>query len=275
MLSDINLNKTEIKHILKEVKCISGFDFSEYAHSFIKRITEQFMISNNIFSDVDLIYRINKSEGFVGQFLEAVFVPQTELFRDAEMWNFLQEKIIPKLVSKKEFKIHLPYSKGGEELYSLLYILNKFDSSNIKINVTAVTDKHLKVIKKGEFSPKQTKSSVKNIELLKSAVDSDEIFTETNNKFSVKHNFIGEITFETCEFFKGRYISEFDLILFRNSMIYFNSALKEKSIKTIIRSLKKGAYLIIGEKETTGAESSKKLKRVDKNVSIYKKKSFA
>ncbi len=42
-MSDINLKSTELKHILKEVKCITGFDFSEYAYSFIKRRIELLM----------------------------------------------------------------------------------------------------------------------------------------------------------------------------------------------------------------------------------------
>jgi len=274
-MSDINLKSTDLSHILKEVKCITSFDFSEYAHTFIKRRTERLMFANKINTVADLIYRINQSEGFVGQFLETVFVPQTEFFRDPEMWNFLERKILPKLTNKKELSIHLQYSTSGEELFSLLFILSKFDTSNVSITLTAVTDKHLNSIKGAEFNATHIKTSVKNIELLDSAIDSDDVFIEKNNIISVKHKFKGKISYETCAFFKGKYFSEFDLVFFRNSMLYFNSELKEKALQTAIRSLKKGAYIFIGEKETIGNESGKKLKQVSKNLSIYKKKTFA
>ena len=274
-MSDINLKPTELLHILKEVKCITGFDFSEYAYSFIKRRTELLMHANKISSEADLIYRINQSKGFAGQFLETVFVTQSEFFRDSEMWNYIESKILTKLVGKKELNIHLPYSTSGEELFTLLFILSKFDTAKVKITVTAVTDKHLSFIKKGEFNAGHIKASVKNIELLDSAIDSDDVFTETKKLISVKHNFKGQIIYETCEFLKGEYFSEFDLIFFRNTMLYFNSELKEKMLKKVIRSLNKGAFLFIGEKETIGNESGKKLKQVVKNLSIYKKKTFA
>lgn len=273
-MSDINLKPTELLHILKEVKCITGFDFSEYANSFIKRRTELLMYANKITSEADLIYRINQSEGFAGQFLETIFIPQSELFRDAEMWNYLESKILTKLIGKKELNIHLPYSTSSEELFSLLFILSKFDTTKVKITVTAVTDKHLSLIKKGEFNAVHVKASVKNLELLDSAIDSDDIFSENKKLISVKHNFEGNIIYETCDFLKGDYFSEFDLIFFRNSMLYFNAELKEKMLKTVIRSLKKGAFLFIGEKETIGNESGKKIKQVVRNLSIYKKKTF-
>jgi chemotaxis protein methyltransferase CheR len=274
-MSAVNLKSSDIKHILKEVKCNTGIDFSEYAFCFIKRRTELFMFENKIISVTDLIYKLNKSPVIAGNFLDTIFIPPSELFRDAEVWNYIEKDILPKLITKKDIKIHFAYATGGEELYSFLYILNNFYSENIKICVTAVTEKHLSVIKKGEFSLQHLKASQKNIEILESAVDSDDIFIKNKDVYTIKSNYKGELIFNTCNFFKEVFISEFDIVFFRNSMIYFNNELKDKSLKMVLRSLKKTGILLIGEKELLNEESGKKFKRINKTMSIYKKKTFS
>lgn len=270
---EINLQISELKNMLKEVHCITGINCSQYAFSFIKRRTELFMKSNKVVSDIDFIYKINKSPGFAGQFLETVFVPNSELFRDAEMWNFLESKLLPKFSGKKNINIMMPYCTGGRELYSLLYILKENpDSSNITITVSSVTDVHLKRIKSGKFNNNDIKASVKNIEMLNSAKDTDDIFYHKNKSYRVKNDFKGQLNFEVCDFFKGIYISDFDIVICRNSFIYFNTELQEKVIKTITRSLKKGGYLIIGASETLDETEKRKYKQINKELSIYKKK---
>ncbi len=272
-MSEINLTKPELKNMLKEVHCITSINYSQYAFSFIKRRTELFMNSNKIISDIDFIYKINKSPGFAGQFLETVFVPDSEFFRDAEMWNFLENKLLPKFSGKKNIKIHLPYCTGGKELYSLLYILNENPGNlNISIMVSAVTDVHLKRIKSGKFDYPDIKVSVKNIELLNSANNSEDIFHHSNKSYKVKNDFKGQLNFEVCDFFNNKYFSDFDIIICRNSFIYFNKELHEKAVKTITRSLKKGGYLIIGANETIGDPEKRKYKKINKVLSIYKKK---
>lgn len=273
---EMNLTKSELTNMLKEVHCITGIDYSQYAFSFIKRRTELFMNSNKVISDTDFIYKINKSPGFAGQFLETVFVPDSELFRDPEMWNFLESKLLPKFSGNKNIKIFLPYSTGAKELYSLLYILNKnIDTSNITITVSSVTDVHLKRMESAKFTDQDIKVSVKNIELLNSANDSDDVFNSKDMSYRIKNDFNGQVNFEVCIFFDGKYLSDFDIVICRNSLIYFNSELQEKAIKTITRSLKKGGYLIIGASEIIGETGKRKYKQISKGLSIFKKKSIS
>ena len=192
------------------------------------------------------------------------------------MWNYLTEKILSKNNGSGKLKIHFPYSTGNEELYSLLFLLDQIkESENIEITVSAVTDVHLNKIKKAEFTQFQVKSSVKNIELLNYATDSDDIFKLNDKSFKAKNNFNGEIKYDICDFFKGKYINEFDIVFCRNNFIYFNSELQDKAMKVIGRSITKGGYLIIGACEALGENHKKKFKQINKPLSIYKKKSIA
>ncbi len=274
MVSEVNLRNLELKHILKEVQCLSGFDFSKYAYSFILRRTEQFMQINSIHSEADFIYKINKFTNVAGQFLDFVFAQQFELFRDAEVWNYLTNKILPKYTNRGKLTIHFPYIADGNELFSLLFILNNFSSEKIKIIVTGVTDNHISILKKECFTEKHIKNSTKNIELLSPPTDIEGVFNRNKDCISVINNFKGEIIYETCDFFNYKYLTEIDIVIFRNRMLNFNKELQEKVIKTIINSIKKGGYLLIGANEKIDCEIGKKLKKVDKNLSVFKKKIF-
>jgi len=274
-MSETNITSAELKNMLKEVYCITGLNFSEYSFSYLKRRTEVFLENNSIKSDTDFIYKVNKSAGFAGQYIEHIYVENSELFRDAEMWNFIETKILPKYSPKHTIKIWFPYSKDSKELYSLLYILgNKDTIFNVDLYVTAVTEKRLSEIKKGLFHSSDLKSSAKNIEILNSAVDADDVFISENGAYKVKNNFKGTVSYDHAEFISDEYISEFDMIFCRNAFIYFNEELQVKAEKLINRALKKGGYLFIGFCENLISENSK-YKQLSKDFSIYKKKTLS
>ncbi|NPA44792.1 MAG: hypothetical protein GXO49_04590 [Chlorobi bacterium] len=275
LISNINLQEPELRHILTEVKNITGFDFSLYSYGFIKRRTEYFMFKNNVFLETELIYRLNNSLNFAGAFVNNVFFQQYELFRDAEAWNYIDEKILPKLLKKSEIKIYFPFSSGTEDIYSFLFLLNRYKNENFHIFITGVTDKHILEIKKAVFSKNHVKASEKNIGLFNFTLDKDDVFISANENYKVKKEFKGTLHFNTCDFFKNQYLSEFDLVFFRNKMIFFNEELKAKALNFVVRSLKKGAYLILGEKERINTSAEKKIKQLHKGLSIYKRKTFS
>ncbi len=274
LISNINLSELELKHILAEIKCLTGFDFTSYSFNFIKRRVEFFMYQNNVSSESDLIYRINKSSVFPGLFLETVFFSSGELFRDAEVWNFFEKIIIPKLIKRNEINIHFPYSTGAEDIYSFLYMIRDFNTEQIKIHITGVTDKHITKIKQNVFTNTNVKLSEKNISLLNNIKGVDDIFISQNEKFKIETNFKGQFIYETCDFFKKQYLSEFDIVFFRNKMIFFNPELKDKALSSVVRSLKKGGFLVIGEKEAINKNSERIIKQVKKGISIFKRKTF-
>jgi chemotaxis protein methyltransferase CheR len=272
---DVSLSRIELKSILEEIYCITGINFSEYSFGFIKRRTEEFMHENNLKSDTDFIYRINKSAGLASQYLEKIFVANSEFFRDAEIWNYFETKLLAKSLSKKDFKVWIPYAKDAKELLSLLYILGKSgDSTHIHLLVSAVTDKHLSRIRNGRFSQTDIKHSLNNIDILNSALDQDDIFQIDNEVVELKHGFKGRIDYEVNNFINDEYVLEFDIIFLRNVFIYFDKELQKNAEKRVTRALKKGGYLFLGFCERLLYEQSK-YKQLNKGISIYKKKTFS
>jgi chemotaxis protein methyltransferase CheR len=272
---EMNLNTTELKNIWIEVENQTGIDYSQYAFSFMKRRTEIFMEKNQLFSDKEFIYRISTSKVMANSFKEEVFIPGMELFRDPEMWNYFTGTILPSFKNNDEIKIALPYITGPEELYSLLYTIGNHEKKlNVVIYVSITSERIKTAIEKGLFDEKQFNASVKNIELLNYARNSEDIFKRKDNVYQVKHNFKGSINYDAFSLFEYPYIDEFDIVICRNAMIFLNKELQAKAFKLIIKSIKKGKWLILGEKEKLDELHSNHFKQVQKALSIYKRKSF-
>jgi chemotaxis methyl-accepting protein methylase len=273
-MTELNLNTSALNKILNEINNHTGINFLEYSYGFIKRRTELFMIKNQIANESEFLYRVNKTAGFSEIFKDEVFLPPTELFRDPDIFNYLNNNIIPSLKVENEIKISLPYTTGSEELYSLLYTLSKNEKQyNISIYVSVVSEKLKPILEKGEFNEKQYNASLKNIELLKFASNPEDIFRRKEKTFTVKHNFSGNIIYDFHNLFHHNYIDEFDIVICRNCLIYFGKALQNKVVKTFSKSLKKGRWIILGEKENCEVIDNN-YKQVVKSLSIYKRKSY-
>ncbi len=272
-MSDSKLTISEVNQIYNKLKSISGFDFENYAFSFKMRKIISLMKAENVFTVGDFIYRLQNSENTVSEFVKSLFVPQSELFRDAELWNYLHEKNFPKLLLKESVKIHIPYCTAGEELYSLMYFLGLYKSTHVSVLVSHPLPENEGIIKNRIFLQKDLKACLKNIEMLDYIRNTEDVFTERTNYFKFNHFYRGNVDFK-CEIPENQqYISEFDMVLFRNRLIYYNENLQEDILRKVNVSLNKGGFLIVGEKEISGKFSGK-FKKMKSNLSVYKKKMF-
>ncbi|MCF6183215.1 MAG: hypothetical protein L3J56_01075 [Bacteroidales bacterium] len=272
-MSELKIFVPDVNQVYSEIKSLSDFDFIDYAFSFKRRRIILFMKTQKVFNVDDLIYRFNQSDKFVSDFVRFLFVPQTELFRDAELWNYLNEKIFPKLLLKKDVNIHIPCCTGGEEVYSLMFFLGLFQSSGVTITVSYPLSENENFIKNRKFNQQDLKKCVKNIELLNNVLNPEDVFIGQTNQMRINHFYRGNVNFKKEKIMNQQYISEFDLVLFRNRLIYFNEDLQSTVLPKINASIKKGGYLILGEKEILG-QMSGKFKKITSKLSVYKKRIF-
>jgi len=269
------LNNTELRSILTEIENHTGMNLSKYAVSFIKRRTELFMQKNQIASEKEFNYRLHTSNFLAESFKDELHISTSELFRDAEMWNYLADSIFSGYKPDQEIKIALPNSTGPEDLYSLIATLDKNEKKlNVGIYVSLVSETLKELMEKGQFTEKEFTSSVKNIEILNFVNNPEDIFKKKEQHRVVKHRWTGKINYDTNGVFDYPYIDEFDLIICRNQLIYYTKEAQSKAYKMFTKALKKGKWLILGEKERPDESNSGYYKQVHKTLSIYKRKSY-
>jgi len=269
------LTTQDIDQFIYAVKNVSEFDFSEYTRKSFKRRLEKVLIDNNMNLQT-LIKRLQNDREFLVKIINAITVNTTELFRDPKMWQSLRYQVLPELQNKKYINIWHAGCAGGQEVYSMLILLNEvglFDKT--KILATDINSEALKVARTGIYKYRFNIGYLDNFEKVinENPYNYDENYnvpyekyfninkdndTIQMNQFLIekpffrKHNLAvdGEIPF-----------AKFDIIICRNVIIYFNYDLQNKAFQLFYNSLFDKGYLFLGAHESILGPFSSKFKR--------------
>ena len=270
------LKISEFKKLSEYILLEKNIDYSEYAYSSIKRRIETIMENHKIIDCDELLHHIASDESFFKIVIHELRVPITEMFRDPDFWKSMMLNIFPKLFKKQQtILIQVPQCSSGEELYSLLILLNEYlPSKNYKIFADDISEKNIETIKAGIYSLKQLETAQKNYDVLGLKNPFSDYYTKTNSNFHLNNSLLNNVELSVQNFEKIQHETKFDLILYRNQLIYFTPQLQSKILKNIYNSLNKGSWLVIGIGENLTIHQDIKFSPVDKSEKIFKKYRF-
>jgi chemotaxis protein methyltransferase CheR len=178
------------------------------------------------------------------KFLDFITINVTEFFRNPELFADLEKQIEKELLSNSSnLKIWSAACSIGCEPYSLGIILNRL-TPNARHNIIAtdIDETILSRAKLGEYTQSEMKG-VNNSDLSK-------YFKLSNDKYYIESKIKNMVTFKKHDLILDKYDSNFDLIVCRNVVIYFNNDIKQEIYKKFSNSLKKGGLLFVGATES-------------------------
>jgi chemotaxis protein methyltransferase CheR len=272
----IELGIVDTKNIIKTLSENYNLDFSDYALTSIKRRIERIMdLYNFKYPDI-LVHKLIENRDFIDSFIYEISVPSTEMFRDPSLWRQLRDDIIPNLKkeSRSGFKIWLPNSVSGDELFSLAILLSEMNLlEEIQILVSSVSDKGIDIMKSGVFNPQKLDISSDNYIRANGSGELSNYYQIENNIITRNRNLLKNVSFFKQNLYGEPVAQGVKLVLFRNKMIYYNQQLQWRIIKNIYSALNPGGMLIIGTKETlSNLYGSIEFTLISNNESIYKRK---
>ncbi|MBU5225407.1 protein-glutamate O-methyltransferase CheR [Clostridium senegalense] len=177
------------------------------------------------------------------KFLDYLTINVTEFFRNPEIFDEFKDVIKSNLNYKSPLKIWSAACSLGAEPYSLAMILDEISPGvNHKIIATDIDNNILNKAKKGEYSSLE----IKNVpsQLLK------KYFKSHDKSYVIDDKLKKMITFKKHDLILENYESNFDIIICRNVVIYFNQDIKDRIYDKFSRSLKKGGILFVGATES-------------------------
>jgi chemotaxis protein methyltransferase CheR len=269
MLVDI-----EQKNILVDlIKNRYDYDFSDYSESSLLRRINKFCHTANVKSFFDLKHHIVNDVMLFERFINEITVNVTEMFREPFFFKVLAKEIFPYMDTYPSINIWHAGCSTGEEVYSNVILLEENGLYN-KSTVFA-TDINSSVLEKArqgaystslmkEYSKSYLKAGGKN-----SLSDYYEVkYNQANLKPFLKMN----TTFSSHNLVSDSSFKEFNLIVCRNVIIYFNIHLQERVFKLFYDSLPIFGYLALGSKETLQFSSFKdKFELISSSEKIYRK----
>ncbi len=279
----MEISEQDIQFFINAVKEVSSYDFSDYSDKSLKRRIERLLVENKV-NLKGLILKIQNSDAFLEQIVKDITVNTTELFRDPEVWQDIRQRVINKLKNKKSINIWHAGCSTGQEVYSLAIMLSEMGLLD-KCNIYAsdLNTDVLDVAKKGEYKYRFNLNYLSNFDqVLKENsynytqsidVNYSKYFEIDKNadKIKMKDFLKQKPVFKKLDLVQmnNLFYKEFDLILCRNVLIYFNLSLQNRVIDFFYENLSEKGFLILGKHESLLGYPENKF---DKKGKFYQKK---
>ena len=210
-----------IRKIFTHVKICTGRDFSHYKLTTIMRRLERRMQIYQLENMNSYLEVLRKNQEETILLADDFLINVTNFFRDPQVFRYLEERIIPKLLKRKkpgeQLRVWSIGCATGEEAYSLAMLLleaaaNARTPPSIQVFATDLHHSSLKKARDG-FFPGDIKSEV-------SAERLNRFFTRENGGYRIKKVLREMVIFTPHNLLNDPPFSKIDLIVCRNLLIY-------------------------------------------------------
>jgi chemotaxis methyl-accepting protein methylase len=265
--------------IIEVMKNAVSVDLSGYRQDMLGRRIAVRMAHLNIKSPEKYCDLLESEPDEAVSLLDAIAINVSHFFRDPAVYDLLEDVLIPEMlnetISKGDNKFRA-WSAGcacGEEAYSIAILLHQIlDDGFEKIDpLIFATDIDRSALDSAAHGCYQRSS----LEYTRLGVV-DKYFKQCDDKFKV-NDFIREmVKFSIDDLLSAkRYapgesiFGEFDLILCRNVLIYFEKQQQLQVIERLLQALAPGGYLVLGQAESLQGFAVNGVKPVVEKCRVY------
>lgn len=258
----VEIGENDILKIIFEFQKTYDFDFSNYAEMSFKRRIEHLLVSHNLSGVDELILKIRENPQYFQKVINDITVNTTELFRDINVWLNLRRNVLGLFKNKNNINIWHAGCSSGEEVYSMLILLNEMDLlEKTKVFATDINTDILQRAKSGVFNNRLHHTYFDNFDKVikvnplnfeeSTDIAYDKYFEQDplSKTFKIKQFLRDKVNFKYHNLVSGSIFYKFDLIFCRNVIIYFNTDLQNKVISLFHESLFNDGMLLIGAHE--------------------------
>src|SRR6201996_9560981 len=249
---DINpVQYEELELLLSDLYKRYGYDFSEYSKASIQRRVQRLFTLDKFPSFAEFRYRLQSDSQYFRRFVEEITVNVTEMLRDPSFYRTLRTTILPVLATYPFIRIWHAGCSTGEEVYSMAILLK--EAGLLHKSLLYGTDINPLVIEKanrGIFPVSQMKKYSENYIHSGGLKDFSSYYTANYQLAKFDSTLMEKVIFSTHNLVSDYSFNEFQLILCRNVLIYFERGLQSKIFKLFDYSLENFGYLALGPKES-------------------------
>jgi two-component system CheB/CheR fusion protein len=256
-MTDTSVNGDDLEKLLEFVKRSRRFDFTGY-----KRMTLQRRIAKRMqevgcasYADYQDFLEVYPNE--YTEFFNTLLINVTSFFRDGTAWEFLSDEVVPRMLSGKErgapIRVWSAGCATGEEAYTLAMVLAEALGveqfrDRVKIYGTDVDDDALARARQAAYTARDLESlSPRLIETY---------FEPTTGSYTFRKDLRRSVIFGRHDLVQDAPISRLDLLVCRNTLMYFNAETQATVLQRFHFALGKGGFLFLGKAEALQTQSA-------------------
>jgi chemotaxis protein methyltransferase CheR len=261
------INDNEVDILLTDLLEVYGYDFTDYSRASLKRRINRLFSLDKFPSFAEFRYHLRSQPDYLKRFVEEITVNVTEMFRDPLFYKALRTEVLPTLGTYPFIRIWIAGCSTGEEVYSLAILLE--EANLLHKSLLYATDLNPDVLQKankGIFPLSQMKQYSENYILSGGTKDFSSYYTAGYNLARFHEHLSTKMIYSMHNLVSDHSFNEFQLIMCRNVMIYFDKELQARVFTLFDDSLQNLGYLALGSKETLRFSSiSNKFKQAGTN----------
>ena len=241
----------EIEVLINDVYEYYGFDFGGYSRASFKRRVDRLFQLDGFTNFSQFLMKVRSDGDYFDRMLEEITVNVTEMFRDPHFYKMVRTEILPVLATKPFIRLWHAGCSTGEEVFSMAIMLKEANLLHKSlIYATDINTVVLNVAKKGVFPLRMMQQYSENYMASGGTKDFSHYYTANYGLAKFGQDLIEKMVFSPHNLVSDRSFNEFDLILCRNVLIYFDKDLQERALVLFDDSLAKLGYLALGTKES-------------------------
>jgi chemotaxis protein methyltransferase CheR len=267
------LEDIELALLLEGVYRHYGFDFREYSPGSVRRRVSLSMKREGVHTISAFQALVLHNSEAMERFLYALSVNVTAMFRDPPFYLAFRNKVVPLLRTYPFIRIWNAGCSTGEEAYSIAILMKEEGLyERCRIYATDINKAVLERAESGIFPLASMQEYTTNyLQAGGTGVFSD-LYTAGYDGVIFDSALRKNIVFAQHNLVTDGAFNEFNVILCRNVMIYFNRTLQDRVHALIYDSLAPFGVLGLGSKETTRFTSHQGCyKELDAANRLYRK----
>ena len=267
------LEELEIELLLEAVYRRYGFDFRQYAQASLKRRLHRRLLAEGLETISELQSRLLHDPACMEQLLVDLSINVTSMFRDPSFYVALREKIVPSLHTYAFTRIWCAGCSTGEEVYSLAILLQEAGLyERARLYATDINEHVLASAREGVFPLDRMKQYTQNYIRAGGTRDFSEYYVAAYDRARFSRALMENVVFAQHNLAMDRGFNEFNVIVCRNVLIYFDRALQNRVHELFYESLGMFGILALGHKESIGfTPYADRYEEVDADERLYRR----
>ncbi len=251
MEAPIRIEPDELEKLLVEITDRHGYDFTQYSKASLQRRINSFCLKGKFNNYESFKKKILHDSYNFNLFVEEITVNVTEMFRDPLFYKTLRTKVIPVLATYPFIRIWHAGCSTGEEVYSMAILLKEAGILNKSLlYATDLNQTVLEKAKKGIFNNSAMQQYSENYINSGGQQNFCTYYSSNYNLAKFDETLTERMVFSSHNLVSDTSFNEFQLILCRNVLIYFEKGLQSKVLQLFDKSLETLGFLALGSKES-------------------------
>jgi chemotaxis protein methyltransferase CheR len=268
-----DVDEIELALLLEGVYRRYGFDFRGYAPASLRRRVWRRVQAEGLSTISALQDKLLHDPASMERLLLDLSINVTAMFRDPSFYIRFREKVVPLLRTYPFTRIWVAGCSTGEEVYSLAILLQEEAVyERTRIYATDINESVLERARAGVFPLEKMREYTQNYIKAGGARAFSEYYLAKYDGAQFQRSLVDNVVFAQHNLVSDRSFNEFNVIVCRNVMIYFDRTLQDRVHRLFYESLMTFGVLALGAKESIRFSPFEDCyEDLDVNERLYKK----